>query len=134
MSKIATNIKQSKKLIEMGIDPKSADMFYTVNTSCKNLGMLPNLFVSEGFIDIEQGEIPCWSLSALLGLAPLNIINNSTYYLVMITGGLDKYLFAYENPLKEEFEKGRWLLRASGDVCIDVVFDLICQLLEQKII
>lgn len=53
-----TNIKQSKKLLELGLSPKSADMFYQW---------------------IPYGDsgccMPCWSVGALIKLLPSSIVD-----------------------------------------------------------
>ena len=58
---IATTIEQSKKLIELGIDVNSADMYYW--HGCYRL-----LRVNDG--KCEDIDIPAWSLSALLKILP----------------------------------------------------------------
>jgi len=72
-TKIRTSIEQSKKLLSLGLDPNTADMFYTFNRDFNGniIGFLPSPLVSDGFIDIDGGEIPCWSLTALLELMPI---------------------------------------------------------------
>jgi hypothetical protein len=62
MNKICTSIEQSKKLIELGIDRKSSDMFYWYDENIIRIG--GHEAQSEFF------DIPAWSLSALLGLMP----------------------------------------------------------------
>ena len=60
MNKICTTIEQSKKLIELGIDVKTADMIY--NTL--------DVFHVRHDTPIDKYHTPAWSLSALLGLIP----------------------------------------------------------------
>ncbi len=59
--KICTNIDQSKKLIELGIDVGTVDTLYLDGAEAR-------LDVKDG--TLEEGDIPAWSLSALLGLMP----------------------------------------------------------------
>ena len=61
MNKICTSLEQSQKLLELGIDIKTADMFYTI--------------IDQGlYLEVKQGiepskdDIPCWSLAALLDI------------------------------------------------------------------
>ena len=67
MNKICTSIEQSKKLIELGIDVNTADMFY------------PNAPSPVPCVDDwnPKGDvyIPAWSLTALLGVIPKHIKN-----------------------------------------------------------
>ena len=63
MNKICTSVEQSKKLMELGIDVNTADMFYPNAPS-------PVPCVDDGN---PKGDvyIPAWSISALLGLMPM---------------------------------------------------------------
>lgn len=69
-TKICTSIEQSKKLLELGLDPSTADMmwgyFYNGENQC-----VPQI---RPFLDmrgeIPKGYVPAWSLAALLGLMP----------------------------------------------------------------
>ena len=61
MNKICTSLEQSQKLLELGIDINTADMFYTI--------------IDQGlYLEVKQGiepskdDIPCWSLAALLDI------------------------------------------------------------------
>ena len=65
MKKICTTIEQSKKLIELGVDISTADMFWWHNTEEKRYeaSLIDYAFVTDM-------DIPAWSLSALLGLMP----------------------------------------------------------------
>ena len=77
MTKICTDIEQSKKLIELGIDVNTADMFW-LTTDKSRLHILVE--------DLEKYSrwdcMPAWSLSALLNLLPIvNLIklDNGTW-------------------------------------------------------
>ena len=58
---IATTIEQSNKLLALGIDPSTADMFYRDNG--EDLKLMWELVV-------DKPKYPAWSLSALLDLIP----------------------------------------------------------------
>ena len=58
---IATSIEQSKKLLELGLDPKTADMWYDVTNHIR-IGQRQNTY--------QFSWMPCWSLEALLELIP----------------------------------------------------------------
>lgn len=66
MTKICTSLEQSKKLIELGIDIKTADICWSID-----IPDLPTL-LAYPITDCDNWEnkIPAWSLSALLGLMP----------------------------------------------------------------
>ena len=62
---IATSVEQSKRLIELGLDPDTADMCYGAVFGKKvEYWNIPKAYKA----DRESGDMPCWSLSALIGL------------------------------------------------------------------
>lgn len=66
---IATNIEQSEHLLELGLDPKTADMFWKYSASLGNTDINGRIAVSYHdnlFVGKYDGAIPAWSLSALL--------------------------------------------------------------------
>ena len=80
---IATNLEQSNKIIELGIDPNTADMCYT-NASVKGVNYTDEFELTprtpKEVKEIFDGAfhdwnklwtiIPAWSLSALLNVLP----------------------------------------------------------------
>ena len=76
--KAYTNKEQSKKLVELGIDVNTADMWYP--PSLIKYGVVNEWWENPTIIkDIEHSKlkkeyyVPCWSLSALLELIPTSI-------------------------------------------------------------
>lgn len=67
MNKICTTTEQSKKLIELGLDVNTADMYYPYLGSGE-YGDTPR--VGEGMEYSGKEDIPSWSLPALLKLLP----------------------------------------------------------------
>ena len=70
-TKICTSIEQSKKLIELGIDARTADMYYFDDHY--NLVSLKTDFSYENYLLYNRTEfdyIPAWSLTALFGVLP----------------------------------------------------------------
>lgn len=65
MNKICTDVEQSQKLIELGIDRKTSDMFYSrADVALGEMESYPNILHREEIGD----DIPAWSLSALLDI------------------------------------------------------------------
>lgn len=64
---IATTIEQSKRLLEAGIDPQTADMSWS-NVIVKEKAV-PLLFAG----DAAPASMPAWSLSAIITLLPEHI-------------------------------------------------------------
>lgn len=114
MNKICTDIEQSKKLIELGIDVNTADMYYFIVDSLKQQEI--NYAIRIG-MPIVKTDIPCWSLTALLGLIPKSIIStpnpfSDNYCCRNIE--FDMEFYAY-NP-------------------VDAAFEIVCCLLENKML
>ena len=56
-----TTIEQSKKLVELGLNPDTADMCYIAHSELVG--------IYEPFCKkIEKDDVPCWSLGALMDL------------------------------------------------------------------
>ena len=113
-----TTIEQSKKLVELGLDPSTADMYYFLDpTPAGNIYHLAVQRVDVGIKNLPQyneGDIPCWSLSALLELMPYYEIAKDTDYIV-----IDSI--------------GDYALKTEGDeTLLDVVVNMLCELIEQK--
>lgn len=70
-TKICTSFEQSKKLIELGLDIETSDMYYIEDSSnnpyCELYASKLN---EEARKHYNIYYIPAWSLSALLGLMP----------------------------------------------------------------
>lgn len=80
MGKICTSLEQLKKLIELGIDVNTADMYYDVNSY--GIQGKPEVAIGK----VLSRDIPAWSLTALIGLIPKfslekDISNNAGYQL-----------------------------------------------------
>ena len=86
MNKICTSLEQSKKLIKLGIDVNTADMRYgciapydfSDRTYDGGYDEVPYpkdfLKKNPNFSENEyDGELPCWSLAALLSVIPKRI-------------------------------------------------------------
>ena len=86
-----TTIEQSKKLLELGLNPESADMLYTFG----NLDIVRVRLTKEHwkqFIGVDI--IPSWSISAILEILPTRIVHSIV--------GMNKYLEMDIDILGEE--------------------------------
>lgn len=64
-----TSIEQSKKLLELGLNPESADMCYQSVTKYDYSGGYWEPTIKGSALDINyEDDIPCWSVGALLKL------------------------------------------------------------------
>jgi len=118
-----TSIEQSKKLLELGLNPESADMLYQsltgdtypevirVNLSSKHWGILyPDTY------------IPCWSLGALLELMPETIILDEHVAFGKLKRVNAIWNVYYESNFSYREEDSSELIKA--------VYSMICWLLE----
>ena len=78
-----TDIEQSKKLAEI-LPIEGADMYYFLDpTPAGNIYHLTVKRVDVGIKNLPQygeGDIPCWSLAALLSLLPDSIYDNTNEF------------------------------------------------------
>jgi hypothetical protein len=75
MNKICTDIEQSKKLIELGIDVNTADMYHAPDANVIVAEPYIMKTEDETLIPAYKGAIPAWSLTALLGLMSTFTLN-----------------------------------------------------------
>ena len=124
-TKICTSIEQSKKLLSLGLDPITADMFYATE-----FGTL----IAESPYEVKGHEpcipfTPAWSLTALLELMPV-CIDDDNYFLVIEKD--ETYLnepiwrVSYKHYIEEDATVER---KAS---LINAAFEMVCWLIEQK--
>ena len=69
MNPKATTIEQSRKLLELGLDPKSADFAWVGEDGC---------FVNTSSCELKDTETPAWSLEALIDALPSGTVFIST--------------------------------------------------------
>lgn len=108
MNKICTDIEQSKKLIELGIDANTADMYWWYSGK---------RYYVESMDDDDfnkESDIPAWSLTSLIKLIPhtahLNIDGNYWFeWSDIINEGIDYTTKEYDNPIDSVFELVVWL-------------------------
>ena len=75
MNKICTSINQSNKLIELGIDVNTADIYYTTfyGKVNKHLPMPKEVYDILNCPINNNKVVPAWSLTALLNILPYKI-------------------------------------------------------------
>ena len=127
---IATTIEQSKHLLELGLDPKTADMCWEMEKGnwLLNVGR-KSAQVNRGF------AIPAWSLTALLKVMPKD--TNETYHLFssMMPDQLgswvcdrSKYYMDADGYNKNDYECFK------SNSSVTAAYEMVCWLLEQKIL
>lgn len=113
MKKICTDINQSKKLIELGIDISTADMLWTYDFMVNDIN---GLNVISEQLKPEENDIPAWSLTTLFNMLPksAHLERGSSSELCRVT-------------LPVELKCSDWYLDP-----IDALFEITCSLLEEK--
>ena len=117
MNKICTSIRQSQKLIELGIDVSTADMCWQNNE------------FPVGFNDDEA--VPAWSLSALLNLLPQEIFDGE--YVINITEGCDnRWVLTYDHC--ENRHHSYYGLSTGAENLVDACVEMVLKLHELKLL
>ena len=123
MNKICTDVSQSKKLLDLGIDVNTAD-FHWFN----NILMLSFDKVAKAHYDKTEYEyIPAWSLRALLELMPE--IHGERPKLD--TGRIETYKYYVEYPYHERTKKD-WHSTELYDEPLDAAFEMVVWLKENN--
>ncbi len=135
MNKICTTIEQSQKLMELGIDVNTADMFYADLLVDDNHKYILHPLESYGFNTFEETKlktsehlnfIPAWSLSALVTLTPNEVLINDEYYYL----NLNKTKVEYRGPITFDGQKTKSI---EHNNLVDAAFEMICWLKEQEL-
>ena len=112
-----TSIEQSKKLLELGLNPETADMWWTPL----------NWQLTEYYVEVKQDGIgtpknplPCWSLGALLGMMPC--IPNCTILFAILDGEYGICI----TPL----DSGLALNEIEANTPFEVIYNMVVWLLE----
>ena len=127
MNKICTDINQSMKLIELGLDVNTSDMYYPNRTDIQYQGALP-IGMKHGNSLLAQ-EIPAWSLSALLDLMPK--IHGERPKLD--TGSIQTEKYYVEYPYHES-TKNDWYSTKLCDSAVDACYEMIIKLNELNLL
>lgn len=118
MNKICTSIEQSQKLIELGIDIITADMYWCsrklqwgeITETLIAYPMLPNQEKSREF-----KYFPAWSLTVLLELTPNNVS-----------------LLHFEDAYQAVYDVKPYYITNKSDNPLDAVFEMVCWLKENN--
>lgn len=108
-----TSIEQSKKLLELGLSPESADMVYVDGDY---------LAIIDG--TLEANDIPCWSVGALIHILPDRIMHNNLNCECFMSPSGISYSSCFVG--KESFN----IAWSNNPYFIDALFNCVCCLLE----
>lgn len=116
-----TSIEQSKKLLELGLNPKTADMGYN-GIEYRDIRKIRHDSVANTMPNMNS--IPCWSLGSLLSVMPFIEENKIIYnplltkskfgYYITYFSKEDKYIWrgsgCYKTPIEAAYSMVVWLL------------------------
>ena len=120
-----TTLEQSKKLIELGLDPKTADMAYA--KGFKDL-VICSPYIEDGFVG--EFDLPCWSLGALISVLPCFIKEGENEYCLSIfPDGIGKWVVDYST-----FDTDECFMDYLDDSLLDALYYMCCFLLERNYI
>lgn len=121
MNKICTSLEQSKKLIELGVEENTADMYYWCGS---------DLIIGGYRAQDEELDIPAWSLTALLGLMP----KDESKTIDLCLGGCNgiEHTFDWFCTCDENDEPYGYKIFHSSSP-IDCTFEMICWLKKQEL-
>ena len=142
MNKICTSIEQSKKLIELGIDINTADIYYEevcnlVKPIVGNYILHNQCMEDKDYKKLSNPVLsPAWSLSALLDILPT--------YLFEFDRGIDLNVYpnlnsggwhcSYMPNCIENMKTDKFKLITSEDTLVDACYEMIVKLYELKIL
>lgn len=134
MSNIATTISQSRKLIELGLDPKTADMVWMCD---KWLYSIEDNILNK--TDFNEQDTLAWSLPALLEVMPKVIVHDMDKHVLCLRYAEGVAPFIYY-VVESGRNKGK-LIRFNNGRCVpdaydalDAAYEMVCWLLEQGLI
>lgn len=122
-----TTIEQSKKLLELGLSPETANMYWKKNPILNSEKKWIPRIINKLLIPFDDEDtIPCWSLGALLEVMPTQIEEVKDHKVDLILGHpKDKWCLVYFDWTG--LQQGHSVI---GDAPIEAAFNMICWLLE----
>lgn len=126
-----TTIEESRKLVEAGLNPETADMHYTLAED----ESLYILYADNEVAHDGDRIVPCWSLGALESLLPDKILEGSYEIDIRkypLTDGVTLYQIAYGSRISLS---GSWHDMVNTGECetlIEAVMDMVLWLLNNK--
>ena len=122
----ATTIEQSRHLLELGLDPSTADMFYFSYGMFRPMKLHVGKILEDVVTGKRQWAIPAWSLSALLDVMP-----NNDYWEICLWQYKDQRWQCVFDDV--EFSNGETKAFVA-DAPIDTAYEMVCWLLENNLI
>lgn len=126
--KYYTTIEQSKKLLELGLSPESADWHYHYDFDFDELETCPTFSEEDDHYVLFPQDIPCWSVGALIHILPDRIMHNNLNCECFMSPNGVSYSSCFKG---EEAFNIAW---SNNPYFIDALFNCVCWLLENRYI
>lgn len=114
---ICTSVEQSQRLIGLGLDVYTSDLYYVLRRTGEPRLALFASNIPEGMLN----NLPAWSLSALINQLPQFITVENTDYCLMMTS--DRIV--YWNPNKDN------LFETTQDNLLEAVVETLAWLIKK---
>lgn len=121
-----TTPEQSKKLLELGLDSKTADYMFVWDFTSGALNGHHEII--PGYFEPTEKDLVSWSLARLLDLFPPDKPGEG--FIITRDRGNRGWFVRSRYVVKEESV----VTESVGPVLLDSVFDVLCGLLSKKII
>lgn len=95
-SQVCTNIKQSQRLLELGLNPETADMYYTEGSMDAEGNIEYHPDIKRYWISLPTDYIPAWSLHRLLYI----LYPREDVYPIMPSTAYDDIIDEIEDEIK----------------------------------
>ena len=116
MTKICTDLKQSRKLVELGIEPNTADMYFEPSVGFRTE---PSEIKVGDIKYAHPRSVPAWSLSALLELMPITCDVIKDFH----------NLYYCSNKFADN-SFDNWHLTTACKTSIDAAYEMVCWLVK----
>ena len=130
-----TTIEQSRKLVELGLNPETADLCYVAVTN-KQQPQADSLIVRQNY-SFQHNDVPAWSVEALLEAMPQSIHQwddrercYKTYELNLFRSYYHCCSYSFGPSLKEENHDN--LICYGGDTWIEAVYNVVIWCFENN--
>ena len=119
-----TTIGESKKLLELGLNPETADMCYDEDYWAENIAYR-NIALND-----RNEYLPCWSLCALSEMLPEDITDSEDNYPLVISKSNKGWSVSYSTP----YYRNYGVYEECGETLIEAVYGMIVWLIENDYI
>ena len=127
-----TSIEQSKKLLELGLNPDTADMCYDLgegetkaHLECENFICY---FTNNEYPECADRYIPTWSLVALLELMPQRIYMSGAAHQFQLDKNWDNKTWQCAYDAHNSY------IEKTGNTPLEAVYNMLIWLIENKFI